>query len=38
MLWGKEWKEVILSDEKKNYLDGSDGYKHYWHDLRKGQK
>jgi len=36
--WDTEWENIIFSDEKKFNLDGPDGYRYYYRDLRCPKK
>ena len=35
MHWKTEWTKTIFSEEIKFNLIGPDGYRYYWHDLRR---
>ena len=34
----KNWDSVIFSDKKKLNLNGPDGFKYYWHNVRGPKK
>lgn len=36
--YGRKWNSVGFSDEKKNNLEGPDGYQYYWRDLRNDKE
>jgi transposase len=38
MSWTDQWNKIVFSDEKKWNLDGPDGFRNYWHDIRKEPK
>ena len=32
---GDRWKDIVFSDEKRFNFDGPDGFKNYWHEIKK---
>lgn len=34
---GAEWENIVFSDEKKFNLDGPDGYRYFWYDIRQNK-
>ena len=35
VLLGTKWKDLVFSNEKNNNFDGPNGFKMYWHHIKK---